>query len=319
MTDQPPAPDDYWWADPHLKQRLRADPLAVLKDRGVNLPPGVPPEFIPEVVRITSLLWVNGRVIPRELFYIDPFDDGLLFGKGLWESTRTVGGMPWLWPLHIDRLLKSAPLCDMQIVPERLPDAKQVFEFVRSLTGQDVIVRLNVTSGRPGKSGLVWMSASLRPAPITSFRLKTLPNPVPKDQPFLLWKTFQYATRLNLTGQAVAAGFDSGLLVDPDGNIQEAVHASFFARFPEGWVTPPVDAGLLPGTVRQHLLAKSPVPIKERPIALSKLPAASELFVTNSNVGVVPVTQVDDRKYPVGPETHQLIAFVPPVSARGSL
>ena len=43
---------------------------------------------------------------------------------------------------------------------------------------------------------------------------------------------------------------------------------------------------------------------------------ASELFVTNSNVGVVPVTQVDQVQFPIGPETQTLVAFVPPVSAR---
>jgi branched-subunit amino acid aminotransferase/4-amino-4-deoxychorismate lyase len=224
--------------------------------------------------------------------------------------------MPWLWPLHLDRLVKSAPLCEINIEPERLPDAKQVFEFVRSLTWQDVIVRLNVTAGRPGKPGVVWMTASLRPAPMASIRLQTLPNPVPKNQPFLVWKTFQYATRLNLTKQAMTAGFDSGLLYDADGNILEAVHASFFARMPEGWVTPPLDGGLLPGTVRQHLLANSPIPIKEQPISRQSLGRASELFVTNSNVGVVPVTQVDQMQFPIGPETQKLIAFVPPVSAR---
>lgn len=317
MTNQPPAPDDYWWADPHLKQRLLADPKAVLRDRGVNLPADVPAAIIPEVVRVVSLLWVNGRIIPREKFYIDPFDEGLLFGKGVWESTRTVGGMPWLWPLHLDRLVKSAPLLDIAITPERLPDAKQVFEFVRSLTGQDVIVRLNVTAGRPGKPGLVWMTASLRPAPLAAIRLKTMPSPVPKNQPYLLWKTFQYATRLLTTKQAMAAGFDSALLIDPDGNLLEAAHANVIVRLADGWATPPLDGGLLPGTVRQHLLTNSPIPIRERPIPQAALSSATEVFVTNSNQGVCPVTQIDDRTYPVGPETQKLIAFLPPVSSKG--
>ncbi|HEY2784773.1 MAG TPA: aminotransferase class IV [Fimbriiglobus sp.] len=311
-------PDEFWWADPNLKQRLTADPLAVLKDRGVNLPAGLPAELVREVVQITSLLWVNGRVIPREQFFIDPYDDGLLFGRGVWESTRTVGGMPWLWPLHLDRLVKSAPLLDIAVAPERLPDAKQVYEFVRSLTGQDVIVRLNVTAGRPGKPGLVWMSAALRPAPLPSIRLKTLPSPVPKNQPYLLWKTFQYATRLLVTQQAMKAGYDSTLLVDPEGNVLEAAHANVFVRLEDGWATPPFDGGLLPGTVRQHLLTHSPIPIREQTVSQAQLAGAAEIFVTNSNVGICPATQIDDRTYPVGPETQALIGFVPPVSARGT-
>ena len=142
------------WADPQLKQRLLADPFVVLREQGINVPNNLPLKIVHEVVRIVFLLWVEGKIVPRDRFHIDPNDEGLLFGRGLWESTQTVGGVPWLWDLHLDRLRRTAALLEIDVPLERLPDSKQVSDYVRSLCGTDVLIRLNVTAGRPGKPGL---------------------------------------------------------------------------------------------------------------------------------------------------------------------
>jgi 4-amino-4-deoxychorismate lyase len=307
----PGSRDEYPWADPALKQRLLRDPAGYLKDRGVNLPPNLPPHVVAEVVRVTALLWTAGQIVPQDRFWIDPADEGVLFGRGVWESTRTVNGVPWLWDLHLNRLKKTAELLDIPLAPERLPTAQQVRDFVGVLTTQDVLIRLNVTAGRPGKQGAVWMTAALRPASTTSVRLQTTPLPVPKDQPYLMWKTFQYATRLQVGRKATKDGFDSSLLYDADDNLLEAAHANLFVRFGDGWATPPTaGGGLLPGTVREFLLTNSPVKIQERAIPRASLSEAREVFVTNSNVGIVPVTQIDERSFPIGNETQDLMRWV---------
>lgn len=311
--------DDWWWADTPVADRLRHDAVGVLAERGVRVPPETPPEAVREALRITSLLWADGKVIPLERFAIDPGDEGLLFGRGVWESTRTQAGVPWLWPWHLDRLRKTAAVLGILVAPERLPDAGQVTDFVRKLTNGDVVIRLNVTAGRPGQPGLVWMSAALLPIPQTSVRLQTRQYPVEKNQPYLLWKTFQYATRLRVGQQATDAGFDSALLVDADGHVLESSHANIFVRLADGWATPAVNGGFLPGTVRQFLLQQSPLPVREQPIPASALETASEVFVTNSNLGIVPVTQIDGRQYPIGPETTKLMQWMHPPESPGTL
>src|SRR5438445_9968257 len=137
MTPQETGVDDLWWASPQLKAQLLSDPAAVLKDRGINVPAELPLPIVHEFVRVAYLLWVDGRILPLDQFTIDPADEGLLFGRGVWESTRTIDGIPWLWPLHVDRLRRTAELLHIEAGPERLPDSKQVSDYVRSLTTQD--------------------------------------------------------------------------------------------------------------------------------------------------------------------------------------
>ncbi|MFO0810313.1 MAG: aminotransferase class IV [Gemmataceae bacterium] len=306
-----PHSDELWWANPSLKERLRLDPAAVLKERGIVLPAGLPADVVHEVVRVAHLLWVDGRIVSLDQFRIDPADEGLLFGRGVWESTRTIDGSPWLWPAHLDRLRRTADLLDIRVAPERLPDERRVAEYVRSLTGQDVVVRLNVTAGRPGQPGVVWMSAALQPAPRPSLRLQTLRTPVLAGQPYLTWKTFHYAHRLRVGRQAVDAGYDTSLMLDPGDNLLEAAHANLFVRLPDGWATPSAAGGLfLPGTVRQYILDRAPLTIREQTIPLAKLRDIREAFVTNSNVGVVPIVQIDKHIIPIGSDTTNLIRWL---------
>jgi branched-subunit amino acid aminotransferase/4-amino-4-deoxychorismate lyase len=294
----------------------RRDANAVLKEYGIEVPADCPPQVREELARMATLLWLNGKIIAREQFFIDPADRGLLFGRGLWECTRTLAGVPWLWPLHIERLLATAKLLGIDIVPKRLPTAEQVTGFVRSLTRMDVVVRLNVTAGPPGKAGIVWMTAVLPPAPMASIRLQSCRNPVPHGQPFLTWKTFQYGSRMSAGDHARQAGFDNALLLDPEGNVLEAAHANIFVRLPDGWVTPPAGGdGMLPGTVRRHLLENAPIPVREQTIPFTMLKDASEAFLTNSNTGIVPVAQIDELTLPIGRETGELQRWLLPTTA----
>ena len=304
--------DPFPWASPALRQRLLADPKAVLADRGLTAPDDLPADVLKEFVSVACKVWVEGKVIPFDQFFIDPADEGLLFGRGLWESTRTADGVPWLWPLHVERLLESAKILHIDLAPERVPSAAQVTEFVRAMTYQDVVIRLNATAGRPGHLGMVWMTAAPMPVVPESVRLKSAYSPVAKGLSHLTLKTFQYASRLNISQLATEAGFDSALMLDAAGNVMEAAHANVFFFTRDGWITPKSDGGFLPGTVRRHLLENSPSPIREAIIPRPAVAQAFEAFVTNSNSGIVPVTQIDEIAFPVGPETQKLMRWIAP-------
>jgi branched-subunit amino acid aminotransferase/4-amino-4-deoxychorismate lyase len=288
--------------------------LTVLQENGITVPADLPQRVIDDLVRIVSLLWVNGKIIPREEFHIDPADEGLLFGRGVWESTRTFDHVPWLWPLHVERLLHTATLLNIDFDPARLPTSDQVRDFSKALAGCDVVIRLNVSAGWPAvkRPGLVWMTAAILPLPMTSARLLSCRTPSSKDEPYRVWKTFQYGGRMQVAQQAQTAGYDSALLLDADGNLLEMAQANIFVRLPDGWATPSANGGLLPGTVRQHMLANSPIPIREQTIPSSLLGSVSEVFVTNSKVGIVPIVQIDGHSYPIGSETKELIQWLNP-------
>ena len=312
----PPAADPLWWADPPLRPRILADPAGVLRGYGVTVSPDTPAQAVLDVLRIVSVVWVDGNLVARNRFHLDPFDEGLIYGRGAWEATRTVGGVPWLWAEHLDRLRHTASLLDIDLSKHALPDGAAVARFVRLLTAADVVVRLNVTAGRPNIPGVVWMTAALRNAPRTSVRLQTLNSPVPPGHPDLAWKTFQYAGRYRVAQRACTAGFDGALMLDAAGNVLESDCANIFVRLDEGWVTPAADADLfLP--VRNHVLKHGPKPVREVTLPASRLPEVREAFLTNSNLGAVAVGGIDARELPLGAETLEFVRWLTPAGGGG--
>lgn len=104
---------------------------------------------------------------------------------------------------------------------------------------------------------------------------------------------------------AVAGGCSDAVLVAADHAIPGAAMANLFAVMDGELVTPPPGAATRAGAVRAWVLARRNV--IERPIVdLRMLLSASEIFLTNSRVGIRPLVVVAGKEYPVGPVARSL-------------
>jgi para-aminobenzoate synthetase/4-amino-4-deoxychorismate lyase len=98
------------------------------------------------------------------------------------------------------------------------------------------------------------------------------------------------------------------LLTDETGELLETDRANVFAVMDGVLLTPPADGRLLPGTTRAAVLRAAHehgIRTGQKPLTLDELAQASEVFVTNAVVGVLPVTAVETvhrtwRPGPVG-------------------
>lgn len=122
-------------------------------------------------------------------------------------------------------------------------------------------------------SGQALFKASLAPAPVNS------------EEVFLFHKT----TRREIY-PAPAPGADVSLLYNQRGELTEFTIANLLAELDGELVTPPLDCGLLPGTMRAELLASGQ--IRERILTLDDLPRCTQLWLINAVRGRVRVQLV---------------------------
>ena len=98
------------------------------------------------------------------------------------------------------------------------------------------------------------------------------------------------------------------LLVDEHDHLLETVRGNVFVVREGAVVTPPLDGRILPGVTRAtmlHLLAGLEVRRRERPLTLTDLAAADEVFVTNAIGGVRAVASCASvGDWPTGPVTR---------------
>ena len=121
--------------------------------------------------------------------------------------------------------------------------------------------------------------------PATGLRASIAPAPVNSEEIFLFHKT----TRREMY-PAPAPGADVSLLYNQRGELTEFTIANLLAELDGELVTPPLDCGLLPGTMSAELLASGQ--IRERILTLDDLPRCTQLWLINAVRGRVRVQLV---------------------------
>lgn len=118
-------------------------------------------------------------------------------------------------------------------------------------------------------------------------------------------KTGNYWMHCAAQSEAAQAGFDHALLADHDGNLLSAAFGNlFFVRHGEV-CTPSLTLAIRPGVIRSWVIARQPV--REVKFPAARLTEASEVFLTNSRLGVMPLQFGTIVPGPVGRTLRQTI------------
>ncbi|MGH3399059.1 MAG: bifunctional anthranilate synthase component I family protein/class IV aminotransferase, partial [Streptosporangiaceae bacterium] len=176
---------------------------------------------------------------------------------------------------------------------------------VRQLYGKPLPpgLRTDLAALLPGKSGRLRITARPVGGPLQAAAEVVPAGPPPQSVALRLAAIpgglgpHKWADRRLLATLADGLGPDEHLLIaDRDGQILETDRASVFAVIDGVLRTPPADGRILPGVTRAAVLriaALDGCPVREEPITTARLLAASEVFVTNSVVGLVPARSLD--------------------------
>lgn len=257
------------------------------------------------------MIYLDGRMVPPEEARIDPCDRGLLLGDGLFETLRAYdGAVPWL-DRHIARLRSGAETLRIPLPAVDWASATAALLAANQLDRAAAALRITLTRGI-GRRGLL---PPADPAPrllMTTVPLPPLSTDPARAQlaairrneqsPLSRHKSLSYLDNVLARMEAEEAGHDEAVLLNSQGRVASASAANIFAVEGARIVTPPVFEGALPGITRQLVLERAGdlgLEAAERPLAVSDLYGADEVFLTNSLIELRPLGAVDGR--PIGP------------------
>src|SRR5580765_3342399 len=261
---------------------------------------------------------VNGRVSDQEHASISIFDHGFLYGEGVYETLRTYNGQSFLFDRHMRRLRNSA---GMIALPIPLTDGQLHDRFAETVRAaglgdspeREAYIRILVTRGIgeltydpaacPTPSVVVIVKPNVDP-PKDVFEkgVKVALVPVVRNHPGSVNPLIKSN---NLLNNALAmqeafrrCGFE-GVMRNYKGELAECTQSNLFIVKDGTALTPPIDAGLLPGITREFLFevgAEIGIPVREAVLKDADLFGADEAFLTSTTREAVPIVQVDDRK-----------------------
>src|SRR4029077_8234323 len=98
--------------------------------------------------------------------------------------------------------------------------------------------------------------------------------------------------------EAFRRGGFEGVMRNFRGELAEGTQSNLFIVKDGAALTPPLDAGLLPGITREFLFevgAEAGIPVREAVLRDADLFGADEAFLTSTTREVVPIVTVDGR------------------------
>lgn len=142
--------------------------------------------------------------------------------------------------------------------------------------------RVRLTLGSTGVPEVT--TAALPPNP-EFWRVAVSDHPLDPDDPWLRVKTTNRA-HYDRAQADLPSGIDEMIFLNLRGEVCEGTITSIFADPGAGLLTPPLHCGLLPGVLREEMLANGDC--RETVLTLPDLRNARRLFVGNSLRGLIP-------------------------------
>ena len=260
------------------------------------------------------LVYLNGEFVPRSEARISIFDSGFVLGDGIWEGLRLVQGRLISLDAHLDRLFEGATAIALDIGMTRTEVTKALFDTLakNGMSSDGAHVRLMVTRGIKrtpnqdprfviGKATVVIVAEWKTPKPESKTRgLSLFTSTYRTSGPDVFDLRLNSHSRLNLIQaliQAIHAGADEALMLDPRGFVASCNSTNFFiVRQGELWTSTGAYSfkGITQRNVIEAWTAAGGV-ARECDFTLAQVYSAQEAFVTGTLGGVTPVTRVDGR------------------------
>ena len=257
---------------------------------------------------MSEIVYLNGRLVKIDEAGIEPTDQGFLFGAGLFETMRAYNGCIFLLGRHIKRLISSAHVLGIAEI-----DSAGLEEACRSVISANRLasarVRLTVSRGTsnsfPPTSGppTILVQAQVYEPPAsekyrTGYRAALSAHPRYSRSMLVRHKTTNYLECLLARSGAVSQGNDEALFINESGNLTEGSASNIFLIDPDGkLITPPLDAGLLPGITRLltlEMATKKWIEVIEKHIRQVDLRNFRVAFITSSLIEIMPLASIND-------------------------
>ncbi len=246
-------------------------------------------------------LYLNGSLVQRDEATISVLDPAVVHGRALIETFRSHRGRVFRLAQHYERLCTGAPVLGLTIALT-LPDLEAaVADVLARNEAPDARLRLTVSAG----------AIILTATPLT-------------DYPPELYERGMHAAiadaRRNETSplsrvkcaaglldgvlareRARDDGFDEAIMLNTHDLVAEAAVSNVFVVRKGRLLTPTIESGALPGVTRAAVLdiaRESGIEAAETKVTLEGLRTSDEAFLTNSVMGVMPLTRLEGA--PIG-------------------
>ncbi len=227
----------------------------------------------------------------REIIYLKEkakIDGGIFFGKGVFE-TILIKDKPIFLNEHIKRLNEAI---EKLAIGEAI-NSNNVEQFIKENNIKNTVLKILIT-----EKNIIYTTRKNKYTKEdykNGFRLKfseVLRNPTSM---LTYIKSINYLENLIEYEKAQNKGYNEAIFLNIEGNVAEGCTTNIFLVKNNKLITPKVSSGILPGVVRQWVIDN--YSCEEKYITKDELLHADEVFLTNSVVGIIKVSSIEEIQF----------------------
>ena len=259
------------------------------------------------------MIYLNNKLVPKTKATVSVFDHGFLYGDGVYETLRAYKGIVFKIDEHIERLFRSASMINLKIQKTSHMIKQAVYKTINKNRHREAYIRISVSRG-PGPIGLdpalcprptiVIISNAFRGYPRSYYQKGVKVAVVHvrrnfKDAVNPKIKSLNFLNNILAKIESKEKGAHEAIMPDYRGYLAEGTITNIFFVKNSILCTPALDVGILDGITRRIILDSAKemeVKIKEGRFTRRDIYNAQEVFISNTTMEIMPVTQVDNIK-----------------------
>ena len=260
---------------------------------------------------------INGKFLLQNNAVVSAFDNGFLYGDGVYETMRTYQGVIFELDIHLKRLQKSANGIGLRLSWPVTKIKQWANKLVKLNNAKVARIRITLTRGVNDFDFNTCKNPTLM---IHSEKLKIKPEVYKNGVAVVTMKLQRILPEIKTIGlthmiQAYRA-FDpkkvaEAIIIDKKNFVKEGASTNVFV-VNDGMIFTPKN-GILVGTTRNrviNLAQKNGFKVAVKDFKADKLSLADEIFLTNRPREIIPVTKLNGKKVgsgKVGKVTQKLM------------
>jgi branched-chain amino acid aminotransferase len=235
------------------------------------------------------------------------------YGDGIFETILVRDAAPMALQMHIQRLLRGAKI--LGFAPLEADLNLQIQALVEKLLigqGRGSLGRMRITVFRADggtylpSTDAIQIYGEIQPLQDDPWELQP-PKRIMINNDFPIAHTILSAAKsLNALPYVLAArqarvlGYDDAILTHVNGELAELTAANLFLVIDNCLITPRLESGCLPGTMRDRAIEAArmlSLPYRETGVFAQEVHRASEAFYTNAIQGIQPIASIASSRY----------------------
>ena len=258
-----------------------------------------------------SYVYLNGEFIKSDTAKISVFDQGFLYGDGIFESFRSIGNHLYQFSHHYQRLLQSAEALSYPVTFTQQKLESILLELRERNGLNNAYYRITITRGE-GQIGFQRNMGDNLTCLVLAREFQGLDDSyyqqgielqvaqTRRNAPEAINPKIKSISNLNsLLGklEAKAAGAFEVIMLNNKEHICEGSASNIFWTRGQWVFTPGASTGLLEGVTRSTIMRLCEEKLNLRVVTgefkLQDLQFSDEVFITSTSLEVIPVVKVD--------------------------